>query len=345
MTPPRPDQAGAVRFFWSGDLGSRGHCRKVSEGYPIFRTLAKLTGDFFLFVGDTIYADHNCQGPDRAPGYGFVARSLEDFRAKHRYNRSDAGVQEFFRRHSVYAIWDDHEVRNDFSGVVEPLMPAGRQAFLDYFPILPPAEEPGRLYRKFRWGSLLELFILDTRQYRRPNSEPDGPSKTMLGAAQRRWLIESVRSSTATWKIVVTSVSLSVPGTRPARDSWSNANLFGFPEEGATGFAVERDALLGALRDRGVRNLVFLAADTHHAEVIRLEPVPGWTFHELIAGPLAASPGVSRPLDRALNPRSLFALAGIENFGEVWVEPAGLTVRIVDRDGQVRFVHTIAPQP
>ena len=44
-----------------------------------------------------------------------------------------------------------------------------------------------------------------------------------------------------------------------------------------------------------------------------------------------------------LNPRSLFALGGVETFGEVSVEPAGLTVQIVDVSGAVRFTHTMGP--
>jgi alkaline phosphatase D len=344
ITAPPAGQDVPVRFLWSGDLGSQLHCRHVSDGYPIFRPLARFGGDFFLFVGDTIYADHVCQGTDRVPGYGFIAESIQDYWAKHRYNRSDPGVQEFFRRLSVYAIWDDHEVKNDFSGVSEPLMPIGRQAFLDYFPILPPPEEPGRLYRRFRWGGLLELFILDTRQYRRPNSEKDGPAKTMLGVSQRHWLIQSVADSTAIWKIVVTSVSLSVPTGGSVRDSWTSANILGVPEENATGFAHERDAILRALWERGVKNLIFVAADLHHAEIIRHEPIAGWAVHEFIAGPLSASTGIPRPLDRALKPQSLFSLGGVQNFGEVTVEPSGLRVRIVDGNGRVRFTHTLVPE-
>ncbi len=329
VTAPAPGTAAPVRFVWSGDLGSRNQCRRVTGGYPIFRTLARFKADFFLFVGDTIYADHACGGPE--------------YRTKHRYNREDPDVQAYFRSLSVYAIWDDHEVRNNFSGPSDKLMPVGRQAFLDYFPILPPPEEPGRLYRKFRWGRLLEIFILDTRQYRSPNSEPDGPAKTMLGAGQKRWLIESVAASPATWKVVVSSVPLSVPTGGKAHDSWSNANVWGFPEDNATGFALERDTILRAFRDRAVKNLVFLAADVHHAELIRHHPTPEWSFHEFIAGPLSASPGRPRPLDTGLNPRSLFALGGVENFGEISVDTVGLAVRIVDVTGAVRFAHTIGP--
>jgi alkaline phosphatase D len=344
VTAPPPAAAMRVRFAWSGDLGSRTACRHVTNGYPIFRVLARYPVDFFLFVGDTIYADHVCGGPDRVPGSDFIARKLPDFWAKHRYNREDPAVQAYFRSVGVYAIWDDHEVINDFSGGAGRLMETGRRAFLDYFPILPPPEEPGRLYRKFSWGSLLEVFILDTRQYRSPNTDLDGPRKTMLGAAQKRWLIDGVTGSTAVWKVVVSSVSLSVPTGGKAHDSWSNANILGFPEENATGFSWERDGILRSFRERGVKNLVFLSADVHHAELIRHHPTSEWSFHEFIAGPLSASLGRPRPLDMGLNPRTLFATGEVENFGEVAIDTTGLTVRIIDIDGQVRFTHTIGPE-
>lgn len=344
VTAPAPTAARAVRLAWSGDLGSRGHCRKPGEGYATFRALAREPADFFLFVGDTIYADHVCGEGARVRGYDFVAGRLADFWAKHRYNRADPAVQAYFRRTSVYAIWDDHEVRNNFAGPTEPLMETGRRAFIDYFPIWPPRDDPGRLYRKFRWGALLELFILDTRQYRSPDTALDGPGKTMLGAAQRRWLLEAVSSSSAVWKVVVSSVPLSVPTGGRAHDSWSNANARGVPEEHSTGFAVERDTILRALRQRGVKNLVFLAADVHHAELIRHHPTAEWSFHEFIAGPLSASPGKPRPLDAGLNPRSLWSLGGVANFGDISIDPTGLTVRIVDVAGQTRFTHTVGAE-
>jgi alkaline phosphatase D len=342
VTAPGPGAEAAVRFVWSGDLGGQRFCRRVDGGYPIFDTVVGLRPDFFLFLGDTIYADSRCDRPGLVPGADFIATTLPRFHDKHRYNRADAAVQRLFRTASVYAIWDDHEVRNDFAGPTEPLMPAGRRSFLDYWPIQPPRDEPERLYRRARWGKLLELFILDTRQYRSANAEPDGPSKTMLGAAQRRWLIDGVTASTAVWKVVATSVSLSVPrGPRTARDTWSNASIFGLPEEGGTGFAVERDALLGALRSRGVRNLIFLAADAHYALVARHSPFPDWSVHEMMAGPLSAAHGRPVPLDDGLNPSPLFERGGVNNVGLIAIDPAALTVHIVDEAGQTLFTHTI----
>jgi alkaline phosphatase D len=342
-TAPLPDAPARVRFLWSGDLGGAGLCRPSDGDYRIFRAMARHPVEFFLFVGDTTYADVPCKS-DAAPGAAFRATTLAEYRARHRHNREDVAFQEFLRRTPVFAIWDDHEVKNDFAGTTEPLMPIGRQAFIDYWPVAA-GEDPTRLYRSVRWGRLLELFILDTRQYRSDNSLPDGPAKTMLGAAQRQWLLDAVPASSATWKIVVSSVPLAVPTGRPERrDSWSNANIFGLAPDKGTGFVRERDAILRHFRERGVRNLVFVGADVHHAELIRHQPHRDWSFHEFIAGPLSAATGRPRPLDERLGPRTIFAQGGVYNFGEVTIDPAYLTVRVIDDQGTVLFTHTIGPE-
>ncbi|MGH7355303.1 MAG: alkaline phosphatase D family protein [Candidatus Rokuibacteriota bacterium] len=345
VTAPAADIAAKVTFLWSGDLGGGGFCRLVDGGYRIFRPMARRSADFFLFVGDTIYADVPCDKPGVVDGANFRARRLEQYRQRHSYNREDPAFKEFLRQTSVYAIWDDHEVRNDFSGTTDPLMLVGRRAFIEWWPIIPPQADPTRLYRRFRWGSLLEMFILDTRQYRSANQAPDGPGKTMLGAQQREWLVSGVTTSSATWKVVVSSVPLAIPTGRPERrDSWTNASVFGLPQDGGTGFLVERDGIVTAFREAGVKNLVFVAADVHHAELIRHRPAPGYAFHELVAGPLSATTGRPRPLDQSLGSRSIFARGGVYNFGELAIEPGLLTVRFVDDAGDVLFTHTIGAE-
>jgi alkaline phosphatase D len=336
VTAPPPDADVPVRLAWSGDLGASGYCRDVEDGYRIFRMMARQPADFFLFVGDTIYADQPCGVRPHVPGADYVATTLAEYHGKHRYNRADPALQEFFRRTSVFATWDDHEVRNNFAGSGEPLMPVALQALLDYWPIQGPPEEPRRLYRSLRWGRHLEAFILDTRQYRTANEEADGPGKTMLGAAQRAWLLRGLGASDATWKLVVTSVPLGMFTGGRYSDSWSGANLFGFARTGPTGFVHERDAMLRFIREQGIRNVVFVSGDVHHAELIRHEPSPGFMVHEVIAGPLAARQGYPRFLDRSLNSRSLGSLGFAPNFGELIVDGSALQARIVDASGTVR---------
>jgi alkaline phosphatase D len=306
--------------------------------------MAARRADLFLFVGDTIYADRRCPVPGNLPGADFVARDLAGFRAKHRYNRADPSLQALLRTTAVAAIWDDHEVVNDFAGPTEPLMPAGRQAFLEYWPVGPPAEDASRLYRRLRWGRLAEVFILDTRQYRSPNAMPDGPAKTMLGAAQRDWLVAGLGASDTVWKLVVSSVPLSIPTGGPAaRDGWTSGRTPYTPRGTATGFEHELLAIVGELAARRVRNVVWLVADVHRAEVIRHAPLPGLVFHELVAGPLRA--GRARPgiLDSLLGPTRLYGEGGFDSFGELRVTEAGLTVRILDDVNRIRFETTLLP--
>jgi alkaline phosphatase D len=223
-------------------------------------------------------------------------------------------------------------------------MPVGRQAFLDYWPIMPPVEEPSRLYRQVRWGKLAEIFILDTRQYRTPSSEIDGPQKSMLGERQRRWLIEGLAASDAVWKIIVSSVTLSVPTGRISRDGWANGDIDLLPQGGGSGYEHELLRIVQALADQRVKNLVWMTADVHHAEIIRHAPRPDLTFFEFIAGPLSASRGRPRVLDQTLKPTRLFAKGDVLNFGQVSIDQLGLTVRIYDDTGTLHFEETFHPQ-
>jgi alkaline phosphatase D len=344
VTAPDPGATRPLSLLWSGDLGGAGRCRAPGTGYRIFEAMARRRPDLFVFAGDTVYADHRCPVPENVPGADFRAVDLPGFRAKHRYNRADPAVQQLFRITSVWATWDDHEVRNDFAGPSEPLMPSGRRAFREYWPVDPPADDPYRLFRRFRWGRLAEVFLLDTRQYRRPNVEPDGPDKSMLGGAQRAWLLAGLRESPAVWKLVVSSVSLSIPTGRAARDSWANGSTHLTPAGTPTGFEHELGRIVRELAEHRVRNVVWLVADVHRAEVLRHAPAPGLVFHELLVGPLSAGLGRPGALDDTLRPTRLFGEGGYYSFGELGVSETGVAVRIIDADGRVRFETTLAPE-
>jgi alkaline phosphatase D len=259
-----------------------------------------------------------------------VARTPEEFRAKHRYNRADPAMQRLLRATSVAAIWDDHEVTGNFAGPAEPLAPIGLAAFLAYWPLAPPPEDPTRLYRALRWGRHLELFILDTRQYRTPNRLRDAAGKTMLGPAQRQWLIDGVAGSSATWKIIVSSVPLSIAKGWPFGDSWARRSVLGYE----TGFARERDALFRELRERGVDRVVALVADVHYGAFMTHRPLPALELHELIAGPLAASTKTPDAPASEMNSTVHVARGGLATFGELEAKEAGLAVTLRDVRGE-----------
>ena len=108
--------------------------------------------------------------------------------------------------------------------------------------------------------------------------------------------------------------------------------MLGYPRPG-NGFVWERDLILRTLREEAVQNVVFLSGEVHHAELIRHDLGDGYRIHELVAGPLAARPGVPRFLDRSLGSRSL---GFTNNFGEIVADGGRLIARIRDRSGAVR---------
>jgi alkaline phosphatase D len=60
-TAPRSNDAEAVTFAWGGDVAGQNVCRDASEGFPIFDAIAESGLDFFIGLGDMIYADGVCQ--------------------------------------------------------------------------------------------------------------------------------------------------------------------------------------------------------------------------------------------------------------------------------------------
>jgi alkaline phosphatase D len=174
-----------------------------------------------------------------------------------------------------------------------------------------------------------ELFIVDTRQYRTSNRTRDGAGKTMLGAAQRQWLVDAVARSSATWKVIVSSVPFSIARGWPFGDSWARRSVLGYD----TGFAAERDALFRELAARGVDRVVALVADAHYGAFMTHRPLPGFEVHELIAGPLAASTKTPDTPSAEMNSTVHVARGGLATFGALEASDAGIAVSLLDSRG------------
>jgi alkaline phosphatase D len=372
-TPPSGDVPTPVRFAFSGDLGGQNVCRDRERGYVILDVIAAEDYDFFIGLGDMIYADDICSdyggfGNPQVPGYFGQSIDLEGFRAHWRYNWADDAFQRLVASTPYYALWDDHEVINDFGprsdfGDRAPyrrelrLMPIGLQAFMEYNPIRRDVENPTRLYRRASWGQHLDLFFLDNRQYRDPNSAEDSSEqpKSMLGEAQKAWLKESLISSSATWKFIISSVPLSVPtGVAASADGWAN---FG----GTTGFEIELREILEYLRDQEIDNVVFITTDIHYATGFEYQPfaeTPEFKVREFIVGPMSASPTIRDTVDDTFNPDRLYLWGSnrddidgyegfmkIMNYGEVEIDGGGaMRVRVVDGEGATIYQGEFQPQ-
>jgi alkaline phosphatase D len=180
-TAPDADNDDSFTFAMSGDAdGTRDEAGEPTvNGFELFDAMRADEPDFFLYAGDTVYAD-SFNAPEPAV-------TLDEFRAKHRENRGYQPLRDFLASTAVFPSIDDHEVIDDFGGQgVEPeLYAAGYRSFRDYYPFGGEPDEwngvdgpdgAPELYESFRWGATAEFFILDTRTYRSPTLYCELPS-------------------------------------------------------------------------------------------------------------------------------------------------------------------------
>ena len=385
-TAPRDYTRKPLKISWSGDFGGQNVCRDALEGFPIFKAIYKEKSDLFVGLGDMIYADNTCEavgryGNTQIPGNFVQAFDLKNFWAHWRYNRDDKYFKKILATTPYYGIWDDHEVVNDFGPLHDTrdtppyipgvhLTPIGLKAFLDYNPIMPRKNTPKRLYRNIRWGKHAELFIIDTRQYRDANLNPDVPgrTKTMLGREQLHWLKEKLKASNATWKIIVSSVPVSIPTGFPqnlGRDGWANFDentnptVDGIPQSD-TGYEKEIKDILKTLKDIKA-NAFFITTDVHFAEVFRYTPfvtTPDFQVHEVVIGPGNAGIFPNRNFDKTLGTESLFFFGPNSagdvtsweeakrwfNYGTLEIDSYGnLTSKVKDTNGVPKYTLQLNP--
>ena len=347
LTAPAEDVARDVVFAYSGD--SAAHLKP----FTLLSAVRQDAPDFFVYLGDTVIADPEVEGFP-------TATTLPAYRQLYKDNREDEHLRELLAAISTYAIWDDHEVVNDFDiDTVDPeLLAAGRQAFFEYMPIRQDPDDPNRLFRSFRWGKDVELFILDERQYRTaeafcydekgetvqfPTRIGDAtceqalrdPSRTMLGSEQKKWIKKALLDSDAKFKFIVNEVPMSEFLLLPY-DRWE-------------GYPAEREEMLNFITDNRIENVIFLTTDLHGAVVNTLEN----GSMEIITGPIARETigeelenlDVSTDLLEGLLPgiTDEFYELDTYNYGLVKVltseTPAKVVIEI--KDGEGNLMHTL----
>lgn len=254
--------------------------------------------ELVISIGDFPYTDN---GPP--------AQTVAQYRQRHVEMRGHPPLRALLEVSGLSAIYDDHEFRNDWDAhwaAAEPARyAAAMQVWDEFFPQRAPAGEIR--YRRWRWGAHLECFLLDCRRFRSNNDAPDDARKTMLGADQLAWLIDGATHSTATFKLVLTSVPLDFGR---GNDHWAS-------------FTTERDAMFAALV--GVPGLLFVSGDQHwfashrHAHGIR----------EFQIGPLAR--GLGEPLGA---PPGVLFRATRYNAGVIEIDGDQLTLIALGDDGE-----------
>jgi alkaline phosphatase D len=256
-------------------------CQHFEQGYyTAYEHLAREELDLVAHLGDYIYeygANPNAVRPHAIA----EVRTLDAYRARYAQYKSDSALRAAHARCPWIVIWDDHEVDNNYAGLhgendmeSEEQMHARRaaayQAWWEHQPVRVPRPRSWAdlsITRTINWGALAHFWMLDGRQFRSDQACGDGnhvvpcgdwanPARTMLGAAQERWLYDGLAASRARWQVIANQTMVAPydaatgPDVRLAMDNWS-------------GYPAARDRLLRAIGERAPNRTVVITGDIH----------------------------------------------------------------------------------
>ena len=182
---------------------------------------------------------------------------------------------------------------------------------MEYTPIRFDRNDPEKIYRSYKYGSNLEVFMLDKRSYRGPNTanrqQLASAETAFLGNSQVRWLKNKLLNSTATWKVIASDMPIGLL-IRDGETNFENAsNGDGKP----LGRELEIADLLSFIKQKNIRNVVWLTADVHYAAAHYYNPelaefkdfTPFWEF---VAGPMNSGTFGPNQLDNTFGPQVNF---------------------------------------
>ena len=303
-------------------------CQSYASGYyGAWRDIATQDLDAVLFLGDYIYESIAIQLLRKVRDEPTNdIDTLDEYRSKYRLYRGDPDIQAAHSAHPLVPIWDDHEIVNDYDRTVfttdATRAAAAYQAWFEYMPVWPTAGN--QIYREMRWGDLADLLLLDGRQYRDEHlgtsllgilglavmtSDLQAPGRSLLGATQRQWLLDSLDAAQADgvrWKLVgnpvmIAPIRLNDLDTPQARIDDPNlpthAGLY-LGTDSWDGFGWERDLILTHLRDAGVADVSFLTGDQHSFMAAPLttdfdDPAATVVAYEYTGGSITSPSGIT----------------------------------------------------
>ncbi len=252
LTVNKTSIAGRTRTLPAGAIEAATFAVVSCSNYPagffnVYRELANQELDAVLHLGDYLY-EYDAAGyaSERAEELGRVVEpanellSLADYRTRYAQYHLDVDLQAAHATHPFVIVWDDHEVANDSwregadnhdpateGSFIERKM-AALQAWHEWLPVRPPASMNDIIYRRFQYGDLLDLLMLDTRligrdeqvlysdvatngviDVERARAAFGDSNRTMLGSEQLGWLREQLNQSSAQWQVLGQQVLLS----------------------------------------------------------------------------------------------------------------------------------------
>jgi alkaline phosphatase D len=268
-------------------------CQRFDHGqWAAWRHAATQDVDLVMFLGDYIY--EYASGPQAVRQHdGPPLRTLAQYRARYAQYKGDPALQAAHAAAPWLLIWDDHEVDNDYANDQGQWLQgaaflrqraAAYQAWWEHQPVpkaMRPAGPDARIFHRLDWGRLARIHAVDNRQYRSTQAcvpafsllgrngmarsvspadcaELRDPARTLLGAAQERWLADGWDLDRP-WNLLAQQTLMA----RASRSPVTGPDSGTYWSDGWDGYPAARQRLLQAVVDRRVPGMVALGGDVH----------------------------------------------------------------------------------
>jgi alkaline phosphatase D len=347
-------------------------CQQYEQGwYVAYRDMAAQDLDLAVHVGDYIY--ESSWGSHHVRRHtGGIPTTLPEFRARYALYKRDPDLRAAHAACPWLVAWDDHEVANDYTNDVSPrtrdpqaflaIRAAAYQAWYEHMPVpasFRPRGPDARIYGQYRFGDLVDVTMLDGRQYRSQHAclpgtstsplvdcaERHSPSRTFLGSAQEQWFAERMRTSDALWSVVAQTTLVAEVDRKPGPEH-------GYWMDGWDGYTASRTKLVDALAAQRHRNAIVVGGDVHafwasdlrrdfaerHAAAVATEFVGGAITSQ------GSSPATIAAL-LAKNPQLRYGRADRRGYGILTLERSGASVEfraVDDEKDRQSAVRTLA---
>jgi alkaline phosphatase D len=302
-------------------------CQALPDGwFTAHAHLAEEDLDLVVQLGDYIYEGAPNPARPRVHEGAGEPLTLVEYRNRHAQYKGEPELQAAHAAFPWAVVLDDHEIDNNWADEVpqdphlqshEAFLARRAAAFQAYYEHMPlrrsslPSGIDAQLHRRLTFGDLVDLHLLDTRQYRSDQSQALrlDPARTILGDQQEQWLNANLAGDTARWNVLAQQVFFSQrdftagPGRSFGDDAWD-------------GYVADRDALRDHLVAVGASNPVILTGDVHASYVCDVkadfdDPASTTVATELVgtsisSGGDGADQGTGDPVQLAENPHIRF---------------------------------------
>jgi hypothetical protein len=202
-------------------------CARTGSSGRVFDAIRAADPDLFVQMGDFHYGD-------------LATNDLGRYRALLERVVTAPAQAALYRDVPVAYVWDDHDYGPNDADSSSPSREAAWTGYREMVPNVAAASGP--INQAFTLGRV-RVVMTDTRSAKTPDA--------MLGAEQREWLLDELRTASRSHAVVLWVNSVPwIAADEPGRDDWG-------------GYADERDEILAAIREASIANLVMVSGDAH----------------------------------------------------------------------------------